>query len=191
MSTIYVTYFLPKRHRAESGSFCLRSTVIEGPAPEKTYQLLLQGAASGETPNLRRAVALSGARAVALTPCCSEPRVPVNWLRAGRLSQFTGVLPRGSSWLHGISSETPMSVFPIICVCVCLFRTVPEAQGGSQARGLTGAVGAGLHHSTATPDPSPVRDPHHSSRQCRILNPRSETRDQTWVLTDTGQFRYH
>ena len=40
---------------------------------------------------------------------------------------------------------------------------------------------------TATPDPSHVCDVHHSSRQCRILNPMSEARDQTWILMDTGQ----
>ena len=50
-----------------------------------------------------------------------------------------------------------------------LFRAIPVAYGGSQARGLIGAVAAGLHHShsnvvselrqrptpqlTATPDP--------------------------------------
>ena len=51
----------------------------------------------------------------------------------------------------------------------CIFRAAPAAYGGSQARGLIGAVAAGLHHShsnmgsephlqptpqlTATPDP--------------------------------------
>ena len=30
---------------------------------------------------------------------------------------------------------------------LCLFRATSEAYGGSQARGLTGAVAAGLHHS--------------------------------------------
>ena len=29
----------------------------------------------------------------------------------------------------------------------CLFRAAPAAYGGSQARGLIGAVAAGLHHS--------------------------------------------
>ena len=59
-----------------------------------------------------------------------------------------------------------------VCFCFCLFafsRAAPAAYGGSQARGLIGAVAAGLHHShsntgsepclrttpqlTATPDP--------------------------------------
>jgi len=42
---------------------------------------------------------------------------------------------------------------------------------------------------TATPDPSQVCDPHHSSRQCRILNPLSETRDWTHILMDTSRVR--
>ena len=49
----------------------------------------------------------------------------------------------------------------------CLFRATPIAYGDSQARGLTGATGAGLHH---------------SSWQCSILNPLSKVRDQTCNL---------
>ena len=60
----------------------------------------------------------------------------------------------------------------LFIIIFCLFAmswTVPTAHGGSQARGLTGAVAAGLHHThsngvselrlrpkpqlTATPDP--------------------------------------
>ena len=51
------------------------------------------------------------------------------------------------------------------------------AYGGSQAKGRIGAVATGLHHNTATPDPSRVCDLHHSSGQCQILNPLSEARD--------------
>ena len=36
-------------------------------------------------------------------------------------------------------------------------------------------------------DPSHICDPHHSSQQCHILNPLSETRDQTHVLMDPGR----
>ena len=43
----------------------------------------------------------------------------------------------------------------------------------------------------ATPDLSHVCDLYHSSRQHRILNPLSEVRDQTCILIDTGQVRYH
>ena len=43
---------------------------------------------------------------------------------------------------------------------------------------------------TAMKDPSLVCDLHHSSRQCRILNPLSEARDRTRVLMDTSQVYY-
>ena len=40
---------------------------------------------------------------------------------------------------------------------------------------------------TATPDPSHICNLHHSSRQCPILNPKSEASYQTCILMDTGQ----
>ena len=55
-----------------------------------------------------------------------------------------------------------------------LFRAAPEAHGYSQARGPIEAVAACLHH---------------SSQQCRILNPLSEARDQTCILKDASQVR--
>ena len=39
---------------------------------------------------------------------------------------------------------------------------------------------------TATSDLSHICDLHHSSWQCRILNPLSEARDRTRVLTDAS-----
>ena len=39
---------------------------------------------------------------------------------------------------------------------------------------------------TATPDLSHICDLYHSSRQCQILNPLSEARDQTHILMDTS-----
>ena len=46
-----------------------------------------------------------------------------------------------------------------------------------------------LAYDTATvmQDPSCICDLHHSSWQCRILNPLSEARDQTCVLMDASQ----
>ena len=38
---------------------------------------------------------------------------------------------------------------------------------------------------TAMPAPTLVCDLRHSSQQCQILNPLSETRDQTHILTET------
>ena len=42
----------------------------------------------------------------------------------------------------------------------------------------------------AIPDLSHVCDLYHSSRQCRILNPLSEARDQTCILIDATQIRF-
>ena len=44
---------------------------------------------------------------------------------------------------------------------------------------------------TATPDVSRISDLHHSSWQHPILNPPSETRDQTHILMDPSRVRYH
>ena len=41
------------------------------------------------------------------------------------------------------------------------------------------------------PDPSRMFDLHHSSQQCRTLNPLSEARDQTCILMDTRQICFH
>ena len=38
---------------------------------------------------------------------------------------------------------------------------------------------------TATPDLGCIFDLHHSLRQCRILNPLSEAKNQTHILMDT------
>ena len=59
----------------------------------------------------------------------------------------------------------------------CLFaisRAAPAAYGGSQARGLIGAVAAGLHH---------------SSQQRLILNPLNKGRDQTRNLMVPSRIR--
>ena len=44
---------------------------------------------------------------------------------------------------------------------------------------------------TATPDPSHVCHLHHSSRQCRILNPLSEARDRTQNLMGPSRIHFH
>ena len=57
-------------------------------------------------------------------------------------SQACGVSPPGKT---GSVPKVRNSV--CVCVCVWLFRPVPTACGGSQARGPIGAAAAGLHHS--------------------------------------------
>ena len=80
------------------------------------------------------------------------------------------------------------------------------AYGSSQARGRIRATGASLRHShgnagselrlqptpqlTEMPDPSHICNQHHSSRQCRILNPLSEARDRTRNLMVPSQIRF-
>ena len=59
------------------------------------------------------------------------------------------------------------------------FRATLAAYGGSQARGRI-----------AMQDPSCTYDLHHSSRQCRILNPLSKASDRTCVLMDANQIHY-
>ena len=71
------------------------------------------------------------------------------------------------------------------------FRAASTAYGSSQARGQIGAVAAAYTTATATRDPSCVCDLHHSSRQCQILNPLSEARDQTHILMDTGRICFY
>ena len=43
---------------------------------------------------------------------------------------------------------------------------------------------------TATQDPSHIYKLHHDSRQCCILKPLNEARDQTCILMDTSQIHY-
>ena len=75
----------------------------------------------------------------------------------------------------------------------CLFafsRSTPTAYGGSQARGLIGAVATGLHQSTAMRDPSFICHLHHSSWQCQILNPLSEASYWTRNLMVPSRIRW-
>ena len=47
-----------------------------------------------------------------------------------------------------------------------LFRDIPAAYGGSQARGEMGAVAASLPHGHSNARTKPRQNLHHSSRQC-------------------------
>ena len=68
----------------------------------------------------------------------------------------------------------------------CHFRAAPAAHGGSQARGPIGAYTRAI----ATPDPSRVCNPHHSSWQRRILNPLSEAGNQSRKLMVPSRVRF-
>ena len=64
-----------------------------------------------------------------------------------------------------------------------LFRAASVAYGGSRPRDRIRAYAT----ATATQDASRECDLHHSSWQCRILNPLSEARDGTCILVVTSQ----
>ena len=68
----------------------------------------------------------------------------------------------------------------------CLVGLNPQQNVGSKARGLIGAIAAGLHHSHSNTDPSCFCDLHHSSWQHRIADPLSKARDQTPILMDAS-----
>ena len=65
---------------------------------------------------------------------------------------------------------------PYLSFFFFLFKPAPAAYGSSQARGQTGAAATGLHH---------------SSRQCRILNPLIEARGRTHNLTVPSWTHFH
>ena len=61
-------------------------------------------------------------------------------------------------------------------------RATPVAYGGSQARGQTEAVDAGLRQSHSNTKSKPPLRPTPWFTECRILNPLSEARDRTHNL---------
>ena len=79
----------------------------------------------------------------------------------------------------------PMSQVHRLFFFFGLFRAIPTAYGGSQARGQIEAVAAGLRHSHSNVDLSLVCDLRHSSWQLWIFNPLSKARDQTCILIET------
>ena len=70
-----------------------------------------------------------------------------------------------------------------------LFRASSAAHGGSRARGLTGAVGTGLHHSLSNAGSEPRLQPIPQPQQRGILNLQSEARDRTRNLVVPSQVR--
>ena len=92
-----------------------------------------------------------------------------------------GRSPFWHNYINCVLWETSFVFLFVVCLffVFCLFRATPMAYGGSQARGLTGAVASGLATATAMPDPSCIFNLPHSSQQRRTLNPLSEARDQT------------
>ena len=72
------------------------------------------------------------------------------------------------------------------------FRAAPVAYKNSQGMGRIGAaILLAYAIATAMQDLSLVCELHHSSWQCRILDPMSEARDQTCILMDTSRIHFH
>ena len=106
-----------------------------------------------------------------------------------------------SSWVlvRFVTTESQwgLLLYFILCIyvctyffCVCLFMAIPVAYGGSQARGWTWALAAGLHLSHSNSRSNCVCDPHHSSWQCLIPNPLRQARNRTCILLDTSQISF-
>ena len=79
----------------------------------------------------------------------------------------------------------------LIVILINYFRATSIAYGSSQARGRIGLHLLAYSTATATLHPRHVCDLPCSSQQYRILNPLSEARDQTCILTDTSWIRFH
>ena len=117
------------------------------------------------------------------SPQCSSRDAPAPSPHLSFLSSLRSI-PCASLVMSGFLSTYSVSdtIHVYFFFFIFLFRAVPLAYGGSQARGRIGATAAGLRHSHSNSDPSHVCDVHHSSRQCQIFNPRSEVRDQACIL---------
>ena len=94
-------------------------------------------------------------------------------------------------WTHQVADmEMLLSRLQVHCV-FCLFVLGSHSRHMEAPRqGVKPELQlAAYTTATATPDPSRICDLHHSSWQCRILNPLSETRDQTRNLLVPSQSR--
>ena len=82
-------------------------------------------------------------------------------------SQARGAIGATAASLHQIRAASATYTaahsnagFSSLCVCVFVFsRATPMAYGGSQARGLIGAVAAGLYHSHSNSGSEPRLHP--------------------------------
>ena len=70
------------------------------------------------------------------------------------------------------------------CLFVCLLGPYPQHMEAPRLGVQSEPQPLAYTTATATPDPRPVCDLHHSSRQRWMLNPLSKGRDQTCNLMD-------
>ena len=78
----------------------------------------------------------------------------------------------------------------VLFIYLFIFRAVPAACGGSQARGWIRGLAASLHHSHSNARPQPHLRPTPHSGQHWILNTLSEARDWTCILMNTSQIHF-
>ena len=98
---------------------------------------------------------------------------------------------KGSQSPDNIKMSFWNRVVYVICLCVCVFFRAPSmAYRNSQARGWIGAAAATLHHSHSIVGSERNLQSTPQPRQCQILNPLREARDQTHVLMDTRWVHY-
>ena len=112
---------------------------------------------------------------------CSYKRRP--FLLQGLCTCYSlgeNTLPSMLQYLYMTSSKRPSLTTASFCVCVFL---------GLHPRHME----IPLAYTTAIvpPDPSCICHLHHSSRQCRILNPLSEAGVWICILMDTSRVHYH
>ena len=116
--------------------------------------------------------------------------------------QILNPLSKAKNWTHILmdtmsgsqpaESQWELPDFFLFCfVLFCLFRATPAAYGGSQARDRIRTVATGLCHSHSN-----IRSEWHLRRTSQLMatpdpQPLKKTRDQTCVLMDTSQIRYH
>ena len=86
--------------------------------------------------------------------------------------------------------EWPVEDF-LFFTFVLLFRAIPVAYVISRAGVELELQLPACTAATATWDPSCVCNLHHSSHQCRILKPLSESRDQTLILMNHSWVHFH
>ena len=96
----------------------------------------------------------------------------------------------GSTWkddvLEILIKSKPLSLALSLIFFFFLFRAAPVALGDSQSGGGIGAAAEDYTTATATTDLRCICDLCHSLWQHQILNPLSEARDQTHILTKTS-----
>ena len=100
------------------------------------------------------------------------------------------IIPQlGDSFLYLLDCALPLDIGGFFCLfCFFVFVGLHPRYVEVPRLGVKSELQL---PATAIWDLSHVCDLHHSSRQCWLLNPLSEARDQTSVLMDIGQICYH